>query len=69
MFAFQKRSKLAKEYERLKAQWLSISEDQESRFFSYSKRKGLVGVSLQLLDYYSYGEAFESSSTDLKLSL
>ncbi|VDM65485.1 unnamed protein product [Strongylus vulgaris] len=37
-----KRAKLAKEYERLKAQWLSITEDQESRFFSYSKRKGLV---------------------------
>ncbi|VDO68511.1 unnamed protein product [Heligmosomoides polygyrus] len=39
----KKRVKLAKEYERLKAQWLSISEDQESRFFSYSQRKGLVG--------------------------
>ncbi|KAK6019767.1 hypothetical protein OSTOST_14589, partial [Ostertagia ostertagi] len=38
----KKRAKLAKEYERLKAQWLSISEDQESRFFSYSQRKGLV---------------------------
>ncbi|RCN51858.1 TBC domain protein [Ancylostoma caninum] len=38
----KKRSKLAKEYERLKAQWISITEDQESRFFSYSKRKGLV---------------------------
>ncbi|KIH45125.1 hypothetical protein ANCDUO_24838, partial [Ancylostoma duodenale] len=38
----KKRSKLAKEYERLKAQWMSITEDQESRFFSYSKRKGLV---------------------------
>ncbi|VDK69464.1 unnamed protein product [Cylicostephanus goldi] len=40
----KKRAKLAKEYERLKAQWMSISEDQESRFFSYSKRKGLVVV-------------------------
>ncbi|VDL76914.1 unnamed protein product [Nippostrongylus brasiliensis] len=39
----KKRVNLAKEYERLKAQWLSISEDQESRFFSYSQRKGLVG--------------------------
>ncbi|WKX96871.1 hypothetical protein Q1695_012932 [Nippostrongylus brasiliensis] len=33
----KKRVNLAKEYERLKAQWLSISEDQESRFFSYKK--------------------------------
>ncbi|KAJ1372987.1 hypothetical protein KIN20_035305 [Parelaphostrongylus tenuis] len=38
----EKRKVLEKEYQRLKAQWMSISEDQESRFFSYSKRKGLV---------------------------
>ncbi|KJH48848.1 hypothetical protein DICVIV_05038 [Dictyocaulus viviparus] len=38
----KRRGLLAKEYERLKAQWMSISEDQESRFSSYSKRKGLV---------------------------
>ncbi|VDM60637.1 unnamed protein product [Angiostrongylus costaricensis] len=45
----KKRAVLAKEYERLKAQWQSISLDQESRFFSYSKRKGLVDLIVLLI--------------------
>uniref|UniRef100_A0A1I7XA38 TBC1 domain family member 15 n=1 Tax=Heterorhabditis bacteriophora TaxID=37862 RepID=A0A1I7XA38_HETBA len=38
----QRRMLLTNEYVRMKAQWQSISDDQESRFFKFSKRKGLV---------------------------
>lgn len=34
---------LTEEYNRMKSQWQSITADQESRFFKYSKRKGIVG--------------------------
>ncbi|CAD6196644.1 unnamed protein product [Caenorhabditis auriculariae] len=37
-----KRISLAAEYERMKAQWKSITEDQERRFAKFAKRKALV---------------------------
>lgn len=39
----KKRRRLALEYNKMRNQWQSISQEQEDRFFSYSKRKGLVG--------------------------
>ncbi|PAV59940.1 hypothetical protein WR25_17397 [Diploscapter pachys] len=38
----KKKAILTEEYNRMKSQWQSITTDQESRFFKYSKRKGLV---------------------------
>lgn len=38
----KRRSALTKQYEVMKGQWQSISQEQEDRFFSFSKRKGLV---------------------------
>ncbi|CAB3410925.1 unnamed protein product [Caenorhabditis bovis] len=38
----KKRARLAAEYENMKKQWMSITEDQEKRFNKYAKRKSLV---------------------------
>ncbi|CAJ0581517.1 unnamed protein product, partial [Mesorhabditis spiculigera] len=38
----QKRAQYEKEYYRMKGQWMSISEEQESRFLTFANRKSLV---------------------------